>query len=63
MTRRLAMLFAASFALGGCWGGGAYQSTPVPTPAQPSPTQWPPGNRPVPGMPDHDGDISARELG
>lgn len=63
MTHKLAILFVATLALGGCWGGGAYQSTPVPAPAQSSPAQWPPASNPTPGRPDHDGDITHREIG
>jgi hypothetical protein len=63
MMPRLAMLIVAALALGGCWGGGAYQTSPVPTPADSNPMQWPPGPRPIPGMPDHDGDITHREIG
>ena len=50
--RHLIAILALSLALAGC-GGGAYRAPP----AAPSPTA------PVPGMPDHDGDISHRELG
>lgn len=52
--RQFAVLLTLSLALAGCWGGGAsYRTVPSPTPT----------HTPVPGAPDHDGDISHRELG
>jgi hypothetical protein len=52
--RQFITLLALSFALAGCLGGGAsYRTVPAPTPT----------HNPVPGIPDHDGDISQRELG
>jgi hypothetical protein len=52
--RQFVVLLALSLSLAGCWGGGAsYRSVPAPTPI----------HSPVPGLPDHDGDISQRDLG
>jgi hypothetical protein len=52
--RHFFVLLALSFSLAGCWGGGAsYRTVPAPTPTQ----------NPVPGIPNHDGDITHRDLG